>query len=69
MPLLEVDGREPEDFETIVRRYVAYSPEAVRTVGNRLKAIRFLIEVLLTPAPDMNSYERGLLLGQGGRAC
>ena len=56
--VLEVAGREPEDFETIVRRYVAESPEAVRSVGNRLKAIRFFIKMLLTPAPDMDRYER-----------
>jgi len=58
-PVLEVGGREPEDFETITRRYVANSPGAVRTVGNRLKAIRFFIKMLLTPAPDMDGYERG----------
>lgn len=56
--VLEVGGREPEDFETIVRRYVANSPGAVRTVGNRIKAIRFFIKMLMTPAPDMDSYER-----------
>ena len=56
--VLEVGGREPEDFETIVRRYVANSPEAVPSLGNRLKAIRFFIKMLLTPAPDMDSYER-----------
>ena len=39
--------------------YVANSPEAVRSLGNRLKAIRFFIKMLLTPAPDMDSYERG----------
>ncbi len=57
--VLEVGGREPEDFETIVRRYVANSPGAVRTVGNRIKAIRFFIKMLLTAAPDMDRYERG----------
>ena len=57
--VLDVSGREPEDFETIVRRYVANSPGAVLTAGNRLKAIRFFIRMLLTPAPDMDGYERG----------
>ena len=57
--VLEVAGREPEDFETIVHSYIANRPEAVRTVGNRLKAIRFFIKMLLTPAPGMESYERG----------
>ena len=56
--VLQVGGREPEDFETIVRRYVANSPGAVRIVGNRLKAIRFFIKMLLTPAPNMDSYKR-----------
>jgi hypothetical protein len=58
--VLEVGGREPEDFETIVRRYVANSPGAVRSLGNRLKALRFFIKMLMTPTPDMDSYERGL---------
>ncbi len=57
--VLEVAGSEPEDFETIVRRYVANSPQAFPSLGNRLKAIRFFIKMLLTPAPDMDSYERG----------
>ena len=57
--VLEVGGREPEDFETIVRRYVSNSPQAVPSLGNRLNAVRFFIKMLLTPAPDMDSYERG----------
>ncbi len=57
--VLEVTGSEPEDFETIVRRYVSNSPQAVPSLGNRLKAIRFFMKMLLTPAPDMDSYERG----------
>ncbi len=56
--VLEVGGREPEDFETITRRYISNSPGAVRTVGNRLKAVRFFIKMLLTPSPDVDSYER-----------
>ena len=56
--VLEVGGREPEAFETIVRHYVANSSEAIRTMGHRLKAIRFFIKMLLTPAPDVDSYER-----------
>ena len=57
--VLEVGGREPEDFETIVGRYVANNPQVVRSLGNRLKAVRFFVKMLLTPAPDMDRYERG----------
>ena len=36
----ELTGREPEDFETIARRIVATRPEAVRTLGKKLRDIR-----------------------------
>ena len=44
----ELTDREPEDFETITRRIVATRPEAVQTVGNKLKAIRNLMKILVT---------------------
>jgi uncharacterized protein YbjT (DUF2867 family) len=55
----EVGRRKPEDFETITRRYVAERPEAVQSFSNKLKAIRFFVKMLLTPAPDMEEYEKG----------
>ena len=54
----ELTGREPEDFETIARRIVAARPEAVRTVGNKLKAIRNFINILLTVKIDPDAVER-----------
>jgi hypothetical protein len=35
----EIGGREPEDFETITRRYVFRRPEARRTLVNWLRAM------------------------------
>lgn len=56
--VLEIGGREPEDFEAIVRRYVANSAEAVQSLRNKLKAFRFFTKMLLTRAPSMDPYER-----------
>ncbi|MCZ6627503.1 MAG: NmrA family NAD(P)-binding protein [SAR324 cluster bacterium] len=55
----EVGGREPEDFETIARRYKAERPEAVQSFGNKLRALAFFARMVLTPTPDMERYERG----------
>ena len=49
----------PEDFETIARRYKAERPEAVQSVGNKLRALAFFARMVLTPTPNMERYERG----------
>lgn len=54
----DVAGRPAEDFETITRRYVAERPEAVRSLGNRLKAMRAFARLLLTPSLDFDATER-----------
>ncbi len=54
----DITGREPEDFETIARRHFAGMPEAEQSFGNKLKAIRNFIRMLLIPTPDMAAYER-----------
>ena len=54
----ELTGREPENFETIARRIVATRPEAVQTVGNKLKAIRNFTNILLTAKIDPDAIER-----------
>ena len=54
----EIGGREPEDFETIARRYAASHPDAVRTWGNKLKAIRFFARLMMMRTPDMDRYGR-----------
>ncbi|MEE8151264.1 MAG: NmrA family NAD(P)-binding protein [Nitrosomonadaceae bacterium] len=56
--VLEIGRRAPEDFETITRRYCAERPEAIQTFSNKLKAMQFFIKMLMTPAPDMESYEQ-----------
>ena len=55
----EIGGREPEDFETIAGRYVATHPDAVRSLGNKIKALGFFARLMMTPTPDMDTYERG----------
>jgi len=54
----DIGGREPEDFETITRRYVAERPEAVQSLGNKLKGIQFFAKMLMTATPDMDKYEQ-----------
>lgn len=41
----DLTGREPEDFETIARRVVAARPEAVRTMGNKLRAVWSFLKI------------------------
>ncbi len=55
--VLEVGGHPPEDFETIVRRYVAQRTEAQRSFANQLHAVWNFAQILLTPAPDWDRYE------------
>ena len=54
----ELTGREPEDFETITRRTVGTLPEAVRTVGNKLRAMRNFANILLSAKIDPDALER-----------
>jgi len=58
--VLEVGGAPSEPFEQIVRRYVAASPFARRTLGSRLRAARNLAKGLLTRAPDPEAIARRL---------
>ena len=60
--VLEVGGSEPEDFETITRRYVAANPMSRPSIANKLRAVAEFVKILLTPAPDLAAYERALNL-------
>ncbi len=51
-------GREPEDFATIARRYVAERREAQRGLGNKLRGIGNFLRLVLTPPLDMPRLER-----------
>ena len=54
----EVGGKKPEDFETITRRYVAQRPEAKASLANKFRAIWNFMQILLTPVPNLDKYER-----------
>jgi NAD(P)H dehydrogenase (quinone) len=53
--VLEVAGSPPEDFESIVRRYVAASPFVERRFGATLRAGVHLVKALLTRAPRLEA--------------
>jgi len=58
--VLEVTGRAPEDFETIVRRY-ANDPSHIHPqlkTGSKLGAIAFLFKMMATKAPNLDVWER-----------
>jgi NAD(P)H dehydrogenase (quinone) len=56
----EIGGAEPEDFETVVRRYVVQSAFAKRTMGLSAKAAWSLAKAILTPAPDLEAMAEKL---------
>ena len=45
--VLEIGGSQPEDFETITRRYVAVNPMARRSVVNKLRGLGNFIKISL----------------------
>ena len=53
-----VGGSEPEDFETIVRRYAGAMPEAKRSFAGRARAMSSFARILLTPPLDLDRLER-----------
>lgn len=54
----EVAGREPEDFETICRRYVTERPEAIPSLRNRAGVLGRLVRAMLMRTPDMDAFAR-----------
>ena len=56
--VLEVGGQPPEDFETIVQRYVAHSSVVQSSLTHQLRAARNFVQILLTPVPNIDDYER-----------
>ncbi len=54
----EIVGRDPEDFETIARRYIADSSVAKPSAVNKLRAVKNLVKVMLTRIPDLETYHR-----------
>jgi NAD(P)H dehydrogenase (quinone) len=56
--VLEVGGSEPEDFETITRRYVAANPMARPSLVNKGRALVDFMKILLARTPNLDAYER-----------
>ncbi len=56
--VLEVTGGQPEDFETICRRYVATRPDAVRSWRGKAGVLSRLLRASLMRTPDMDAFAR-----------
>jgi NAD(P)H dehydrogenase (quinone) len=56
----DMGDSEPEDFETIVRHYVAKSAFAKRTMALRARAAWNLVWALMTPAPNLDALAERL---------
>ena len=54
----ELTGRDAEDFETLTRRAVEERPEAVRTIGNKLIAVRNFLKIPFTFGTNPAAVER-----------
>ena len=54
----DLTGREPESFEACTRRVVAARPEAVQTFGNKLKAIKTFMKIIMTAKIDPDVVAR-----------
>ena len=52
-----VGGSEPEDFETITRRYIAATPITRRSLKNKVQVLIDLMKMMLTRTPDIEAYE------------
>lgn len=55
--VLEVTGRQPEDFDIIARQY-ATLPEAKRTIANKVSALTLMMKMLATRVPDLDRWEQ-----------
>jgi uncharacterized protein YbjT (DUF2867 family) len=54
----DITGREAEDIETVLRRYVATVPEVKPSLATQLKLVQAMLISLLRPAPKLLSYLR-----------
>lgn len=60
--VLEVAGAQPEDFETIARRYIAGSRFTRRTAGSLLSALGNIAKGFATPMPRLDAIARRMEL-------
>lgn len=49
-------GREPEDFETIARRFVQHSPYNTRGLSGMLHALKSFMKLIFSRAPSYNRH-------------
>ena len=54
----DIVGKDADDFETIVRRYLLTQPIAKQTLANKIKAIFFMIRAMILPGWDMEKFEK-----------
>jgi NAD(P)H dehydrogenase (quinone) len=54
--VLEVAGQEPEDFETIARRYMAQLPKGKRSLSSLSHSLVSLIKIIATPGLNPQKY-------------
>ena len=54
-----VGGRDPQDFETIVRKTVAERPDLQPSFARKLQAMAGFLKILATRAPDVAAIEVG----------
>ena len=54
----DIVGRDPEDFQTIAKRYIVGNPIAKQTVVNKLRAVKNLMKVIFTLVPDLEKYQK-----------
>ena len=57
--VFSVTGRQPEDFETLTRRYAAM-PYARPTFANKLKALASMAKLVMTPALRLDRHEASM---------
>ena len=54
----DIVGKEADDFETMVRRYLLPHPMARQTFSNKIKAMGFMIKAMLTPSWNTERFEK-----------
>ena len=52
-----VGGREPENFESIARRYLAKHPEITPSFAGKIKAVGGFLKILFTRTPDIDAID------------
>ena len=53
----DIVGKEADDFETIVRRYLLTQSVSKQTLANKIKGIFFMMRAMLLPSWDMGKFE------------